>query len=127
YRNTVSLTAFDVNGVVEDTLALFTGSLAKTGVTVEKRLGIVLAMKGSADQFPQLLSHLVVNAPDSMSSGGKLTIRTRESRSTDGLRRWVTITIADTGCGIDRSLQKSMFDPFVTTKGEKGTGLGLWI
>lgn len=127
YRNTVNLAAFDLNAVVEDTLALFTGSLAKVGVTVEKRLGNLSAMKGSADQFRQLLSNLVVNARDSMASGGKLTIRTRESRSTDGLRRWVTITIADTGCGIDRSLQKSMFDPFVTTKGEKGTGLGLWI
>jgi signal transduction histidine kinase len=127
YRNTVNLASFDLNGVVEDTLALFTGSLAKTGVTVEKRLGNVLSMKGSADQFRQLLSNLVVNARDSMSPGGKLTIRTRESRSSDGLRHWVTITVADTGCGIDRSLQKSMFDPFVTTKGEKGTGLGLWI
>ncbi|HXN23129.1 MAG TPA: ATP-binding protein [Candidatus Dormibacteraeota bacterium] len=127
YRNTVNLASFDLNGVVEDTLALFTGSLAKAGVTVEKRLGNLLSMKGSADQFRQLLSNLVVNARDSMSPGGKLTIRTRESRSADGLRRWVTVTIADTGCGIDRSLQKSMFDPFVTTKGEKGTGLGLWI
>lgn len=127
YRNTVNLASFDLNGVVEDTLALFTGSLAKAGVTVEKRLGNLLPVKGSADQFRQLLSNLVVNARDSMSPGGKLTIRTRESRSTDGLRRWVTITLADTGCGIDRSLQKSMFDPFVTTKGEKGTGLGLWI
>lgn len=127
YRNTVNLASFDLNGVVEDTLALFTGSLAKAGLTVEKRLGNLLAMKGSADQFRQLLSNLVVNARDSMAPGGKLTIRTRESRSADGLRRWVTITLADTGCGIDHSLQKSMFDPFVTTKGEKGTGLGLWI
>lgn len=127
YRNTVNLVSFDLNGVVEDTLALFTGSLAKAGVTVEKQLGNLLSMKGSADQFRQLLSNLVVNARDSMSPGGKLIIRTRESRSADGLRRWVTITVADTGCGIDASLQKSMFDPFVTTKGEKGTGLGLWI
>ena len=54
-------------------------------------------------------------------------IRTREIRSNDGLRRWISLTVADTGCGINPEIQKSMFEPFVTTKGGKGTGLGLWI
>src|SRR5260370_21537743 len=62
-----------------------------------------------------------------MSSGGKLVIRTREIRSNDGLRRWISLNVADTGCGISPEIQKSMFQPFITTKGGKGTGLGLWI
>jgi two-component system cell cycle sensor histidine kinase/response regulator CckA len=74
-----------------------------------------------------LLSNLVVNSRDSMASGGKLVIRTRGIRSVDGLRRWISLSVADTGCGISREIQKSMFEPFVTTKGGKGTGLGLWI
>jgi signal transduction histidine kinase len=39
----------------------------------------------------------------------------------------VRILIADNGSGIPRELQHAIFEPFVTTKGEKGTGLGLWI
>jgi signal transduction histidine kinase len=39
----------------------------------------------------------------------------------------VRITLADTGSGIPAALRVSMFEPFVSSKGEKGTGLGLWI
>ena len=127
YRNVVQFDSFDINGVVEDTLALFARPLAKAGIIVDKRLGELPAFKGSSDQFRQLLSNLVVNSRDSMPSGGKLVIRTQEIRSTDGLRRWISLTVADTGCGISPEIQKSMFEPFVTTKGGKGTGLGLWI
>jgi signal transduction histidine kinase len=127
YRNVVQFESFDLNGVVEDTLALFARPLSKAGVAVDKRLGEISAFKGSGDQFRQLLSNLVVNSRDSMASGGKLVIRTREIRSTDGFRRWISLSVADTGCGISPEIQKSMFEPFVTTKGGKGTGLGLWI
>ncbi len=127
YRNVVQFDSFDINGVVEDTLALFARPLAKAGVVVDKKLGELPPFKGSGDQFRQLLSNLVVNSRDSMSSGGKLVMRTRGIRSTDGLRRWISLTVADTGCGISPEIRKSMFEPFVTTKGGKGTGLGLWI
>jgi signal transduction histidine kinase len=127
YRNTAQLGSFDLNPVVEDTLALFGRPLAKIGVSVEKRLGDIPQMKGSADQFRQLLSNLVVNARDSMPAGGKLIIRTKEVLSSSGSHTGISLIVADTGTGIPAELQKSMFEPFVTTKGEKGTGLGLWI
>jgi signal transduction histidine kinase len=127
YRNVVQFDTFDLNGVVEDTLALFACSLAKVGILVDKRLRELPPFKGSGDQFRQLFSNLVVNSRDSMSGGGKLVIGTRAIRSSDGLRRWISLTVADTGCGISSKILKSMFEPFVTTKGGKGTGLGLWI
>ncbi|HXM93657.1 MAG TPA: ATP-binding protein [Candidatus Dormibacteraeota bacterium] len=127
YRNTGQVRPFDLNATVEDTLALFARPLAKVGITVTKKLGAISPFKGSEDQFRQLLSNLVVNSRDSMNAGGRLIIRTKEIRSADGLRGTVSISIADTGCGIPPALQKSIFEPFVTTKGEKGTGLGLWI
>jgi len=94
---------------------------------LDKRLGEIPTMKGSADQFRQLFSNLVVNARDSMPEGGNLTVRAKHLRAPDGIHGWVTITIADEGSGIPRELRSSIFEPFVTTKGEKGTGLGLWI
>jgi signal transduction histidine kinase len=127
YRNAGQLGSFDLNAVVEDTLTLFGRPLSKAGVTVDKRLGTLPGMKGSADQFRQLLSNLVVNSRDSMAEGGKLVIRTRHIRAADGIHGWITIAVADSGSGIPKELRASMFEPFVTTKGEKGTGLGLWI
>ncbi|PYX04178.1 MAG: hypothetical protein DMG86_01005, partial [Acidobacteria bacterium] len=127
YRYTAPLGNFDLNSVVEDTLALFARPLEKSGVQINKTLGKLPPIKGSADQFRQLLSNLVVNAKDSMKAGGKLLIETSEIRALDGLHSSLRLVVADTGSGIPGELQKSMFEPFISTKGEKGTGLGLWI
>jgi len=127
YRNTSQLGTFDLNAVIEDTLALFGRPLLKTKVNVRTDLGNVPAMRGSADQFRQLLSNLVVNAQDAMPEGGDLILRTRHLRAADGIHGWITIAVVDCGSGIPKDLRSSMFEPFVSTKGEKGTGLGLWI
>ena len=127
YRNTDQVGPFDLNSVVEDTLTLFARQLSTASITVDKRLGNLPAIVGSADQFRQVLSNLVVNARDSMGKGGRLVIRTRHVRASDGVHGSVNIVLGDTGCGIPRDMLQSMFEPFVSTKGEKGTGLGLWI
>jgi len=127
YRNAGQLGTFDLNGIVEDTLALFSRPLSKSGVSVEKRLGQVPPVKGSADQFRQLLSNLVVNSQDSIEGSGQLIIKTRFTKSVRGVRGGVSIVVADTGTGIPKEIRQTMFEPFVSTKGEKGTGLGLWI
>ncbi len=125
YRNTEQVGNVDVNSVVEDTLMLFTRQLERAGVRVERELGELPPVVGSADQIRQVLSNLVVNAKDSMAQGGKLRIRTRVKKN--GARDVLAITVGDTGCGIPPNMVATMFEPFVTTKGERGTGLGLWI
>jgi signal transduction histidine kinase len=127
YRNAGQLGTFDLNSIVEDTFTLFARPLSKSGVEVDKCLGELSPMKGSADQFRQLLSNLVVNAQDSMVGGGKLTVRTRYRKSMRGPSGSISIVVADTGGGIPKEIRSTMFEPFVSTKGEKGTGLGLWI
>jgi signal transduction histidine kinase len=127
YRNTEQVGPFDVNSVIEDTLTLFARQLSNANVRVDKRLGELPQLVGSADQFRQVFSNLVVNARDSMAKGGKLVIRTRHAHGVDGVHGTITVMIADTGCGIPREMTSSIFEPFVSSKGEKGTGLGLWI
>jgi signal transduction histidine kinase len=127
YRNAGQLGTFDLNGIVEDTLALFSRPLAKSGISVDRQLGQMPPIKGSADQFRQLLSNLVVNAQDAMPEGGRLTIKTSYVKSTRGAYGQTSLLVADTGTGIPPEIRNTMFDPFISTKGEKGTGLGLWI
>jgi signal transduction histidine kinase len=81
----------------------------------------------AADQIRQVLSNLVINARDAMPNGGRLRIRSRHIPGYDDLHGWVRILIGDTGSGIPPEMIRSIFEPFVTTKGERGTGLGLWI
>ena len=126
YRNTEQVGNFDVNTVVEDTLMLFSRQLERSGIRVQKELKTLSPALGSADQIRQVLSNLVVNAKDSMNGGGVLRVRTRVVRK-NNVKEVIRILVADTGCGISKNMLHSMFEPFVTTKGERGTGLGLWI
>jgi signal transduction histidine kinase len=126
YRNTEQVGNVDVNSVVEDTLLLFARQLDRAGVRMVKELGTIPPALGSSDQIRQVLSNLVVNAKDSMSQGGVLRVRTHVFRK-DEVREMIRIVVADTGSGISETLLDNMFEPFVTTKGERGTGLGLWI
>ena len=126
YRNTEQVGNFDVNSVVEDTLLLFARQLERAGIRVQKELRDLPPALGSADQIRQVLSNLVVNAKDSMTQGGLLRIRTRLVHKNE-VKEMIHILVADSGCGISEGMLRTMFEPFVTTKGERGTGLGLWI
>jgi signal transduction histidine kinase len=127
YRTSDQVRTMDVNTVIEDTLTLFARQLERSSIKVSSRLGKLPQVVGSADQLRQVMSNLVVNAKDSMPEGGQLIVRTRQVPSPDGVHGWVRIVVADTGTGIPPSVLPTVFDPFVSTKGEKGTGLGLWI
>jgi signal transduction histidine kinase len=73
-------------------------------------------------QLDQILLNLVVNAVDAMPEGGTLTIRLRAARAGgDGL----VLEVEDTGVGIPAHLLDAIFEPFFSTKADKGTGLGL--
>jgi len=126
YRSTGRVGNVDVNSVVEDTLLLFARQLERSGIRIQKELRKLPPAMGSADQIRQVLSNLVVNAKDSMTAGGTLKIRTRLARK-DELKEVIRILVADSGSGISDNIVHTMFEPFVTTKGERGTGLGLWI
>jgi len=127
YRNTEQVKPVDVNTIIEDTLLLLNRQLQRANVEVHSDLCVLPGAVIAADQIRQVLSNLVINAKDAMPNGGKLTIRSRHLPTRDDLHGWVRILIADTGTGIPREMVSTIFEPFVTTKGEKGTGLGLWI
>jgi PAS domain S-box-containing protein len=127
YRNQEAVKPVDINGLLEDTLLLLARQLQRANVEVETDLRKLPDAVVASDQLRQVFSNLVINAKDAMPSGGKLRVRTRHIPGPDRLHGFIRILIADTGTGIPQDIVKSIFEPFVTTKGEKGTGLGLWI
>jgi two-component system, cell cycle sensor histidine kinase and response regulator CckA len=78
-------------------------------------------------QVEQAVVNLVANARDAMPDGGELTIATENRTSADagGARSWVVLTVSDSGVGMAPEVQAQMFDPYFTTKGADGTGIGL--
>jgi two-component system, cell cycle sensor histidine kinase and response regulator CckA len=85
-------------------------------------------------QIDQVILNLALNARDAMPQGGKLSIRTENTQVDDhttpirGLKSgsYISLTVTDSGIGMDEETQQHIFEPFYTTKPQgSGTGLGL--
>jgi signal transduction histidine kinase len=117
----------DLIGVLRSILVLYHSRLAGAGVAVHLELDSpTAAVLASPGELRQVIANIIGNAIDAMRRGGRLRIRVSEEAAIGGALR-VRLTIADTGSGIAASLLPAIFEPFVTTKGETGTGLGLWV
>jgi signal transduction histidine kinase/DNA-binding response OmpR family regulator len=113
----------DVNQVIDNVLALTNKRLQHGHVTVQTRLALDLPMlRIVPDQLAQVFLNIVINAVEAMPEGGQLTVCTAKTQDD----KWVRITFADDGPGMDEQTRASIFEPFFTTK-HTGTGLGLAI
>jgi signal transduction histidine kinase/CheY-like chemotaxis protein len=130
YRNRVGqseLVPVDINlivpQVIEPTRARWESMPQQRGIVIEVRTalepGAPLVM-GANSEIREALTNLIFNAVDAMPQGGVLTLRTR----CDGVDR-VLIEVVDSGIGMNDETRRRCLEPFFTTKGERGTGLGL--
>lgn len=99
----------------------------RAGVTIEMRTDLAVGLppaKSIASEIREALTNLIFNAVDAMPQGGQLTVRTGTAGAAKAGRR-VQIEVIDTGIGMDADTRRRCLEPFYTTKGERGTGLGL--
>lgn len=116
----------NVNKLIEELLLFLNYKLQKARVDVATALHPKIPeIELDPGQIQQVLLNLMVNAMEAMKEGGSLAIKTRMARDR-GVGPCVRITITDNGDGIQRESEKSLFEPFFTTR-ETGTGLGLFI
>jgi len=109
----------------EEMLRRIAGPAVKLDIRLDDRLARVRADRG---YLKQILLNLVVNARDAMSEGGRITIQTSGGYLPGSREACVTLSVADTGCGMTSGVAEHLFEPFFTTKPMgKGTGLGLAI
>jgi signal transduction histidine kinase len=132
-RESSSPSPLNVATTLDDVLQLYLRQLHEKHLRIEKQFDPSVEIRGFAGELRQLFSNLIINALDALEDGGRLTLhvaRGREWSNGHGNRQHRTgarITIADNGSGIQQSDLTRIFEPFYSTKGDAGTGLGLWL
>lgn len=117
----------DLNDVVNEIILLLEKSLEN--ISIEMYLNPEISMiEGDRSQIYHAVLNLAMNAQEAMEDGGKITLLTGEKEIKEGesKKKYVFISVKDTGCGISEEIIDKIFEPFFTTKWPgKGTGLGL--
>jgi signal transduction histidine kinase len=114
----------DVSEIAASALLLFRARLRARQIEEDAKLQSVAAYC-SAGEIRQALVNLIGNAIDAMPDGGKLFLRVSPV-SYDG-QSYARLTVGDNGSGIPAEIRSNLFNQFFTTKGSRGTGLGLWL
>jgi len=121
----------DINRLIEESEALIEKHLKQNRVRIDNDLDPQLPLViASADQLRQVLLNLMLNGQQAMPEGGTIFVSTRVSHGADPeflMSDSVHIQVRDTGKGIAEENLPHIFEPFFSTKDEKGTGLGLWV
>ncbi len=111
----------DITTLVQDTLALVRKRLEQVSVRVETHFEDVQPIWGIPTQLKQVVLNLILNAIESMPSGGTLRLEVTPDR-----RDGVLLHVVDSGVGMDAETVAHIFEPFYSTK-QAGTGLGLSV
>ena len=129
-RQVLHTERLDLNALVDQVRTLLSPVLSprvQLSTSLEPSLALVDADRG---QLEQVLVNLALNARDAMPDGGTLHLSTSIERFTSPHRQmpageYVCLTVRDSGVGMTADVQAHIFEPFYTTKGSRGSGLGL--
>ncbi len=128
HRQSVAAAEADLSELMDSAYALFATRFEACNIDIKREYqpGMMLFCRG--DELRQVFANLLSNALDAMRHGGSLRIRIRTGHS------WgrdasigVRVVVCDSGTGIPPELRKKIFEPFISTKVDTGTGLGLWV
>ena len=128
YRETPTPVRVDMVELLEEVLVLYSRRIGEKQLLVTREYNARTPVTVFPGEMRQVFSNLISNAIEASRTGGKLRLRIRSATHwTDGGVRGVRVSIADDGSGIDPQIRARLGEPFFTTKGQSGTGLGLWV
>jgi len=130
--------------VVQSVLELHTSQFLQRNIALQPRLRTPLSLKAYPGEVQQILINLIQNAAAAIGSEGRISLRVQPrhclspacvssfaaSAARSSRRRGIpgySITVADNGAGISKADRSRLFTLFFSTKGEEGTGVGLWL
>jgi PAS domain S-box-containing protein len=132
YRESRTPVALELKPIIESVLVLLERQLANAQITITSIIPDNAIITGYPAELRQVFTNLIANAAEASEPGSTIEIVARivpapHGRSLAYPRAGVVIIINDHGAGITPSDLDRLFTPFFTTKGEHGTGLGLWV
>jgi PAS domain S-box-containing protein len=124
-----SQTPVKITELIDDVLTLYERKVVTLGIAVKKRYHGTGVVHADSGELRQVFSNLMVNAMDALTrTGNQLCVHVFDSVDwKDPSVKGVRTVVSDNGGGIAREHHARLFEPFYTTKGEKGTGVGLWV
>ena len=125
YRQRTAPAATALDEVLDSVVYFHDPAIRVRGITIERRFRPAPSVLCQPGEIQQVFTNLISNALDALPDKGRLILEVRPS--TNRTASGVAVTVADNGSGMDAQMLRRLFQPFVTTKGEAGTGLGLWV
>lgn len=115
----------DVKELLSSVLNFYASRFSFNRIDVKTRYRSGLRLAVYPRQLRQMCANLLLNAADAMPNGGKMYARIAPAHEWKDRRRGLRLTFADTGSGIAAKNLRRIWDPFFTTKGAAGNGIGL--
>lgn len=123
-----SPTQVNLVGLLETILMLYQRQLQTVGAKVETRFRSAGMLRGVSGELRQVFSNLIANAIDALEkTGTRICLRVHDVMDSRQQRAGLKVTVADDGAGMSPQTVSNLFQAFYTTKGSKGTGVGLWV
>ncbi|SEC63517.1 hybrid sensor histidine kinase/response regulator [Terriglobus roseus] len=117
----------ETSELIETVLALFESRIRRQGIQIHRRYRQTSPIFAYEGEVRQVIVNLLGNAIDAMPGGGHITVRTAETHHPVTEARGLALTVCDSGSGMGEETIAHLFEPFYSTKGITGTGLGLWV
>lgn len=126
YRESRAPVPVDLKEILEDILLLMEHRFNELDVSVQTELPHQVIVHAFPAELRQVFTNLIANAAEA-APGGEIRVGASELPATPKAPAGALVVIADNGAGISEEIRSQLFQPFFTTKGERGTGLGLWV
>jgi len=127
YREPKSPVKVDLKDLIQGVLLLLERRIAQQKVRVTSELNSGCIVEGFPAELRQVVTNVLVNGIEAAGSDGRMLVRLEASPPEEFRSAGAVIEVIDSGPGITDFATEHIFTPFFTTKGEQGTGLGLWV
>jgi signal transduction histidine kinase len=126
YRQRTAPTLSSLEELIDTVLFFHETEIQAREIRLERRYSKAPPVLCHPGEMQQVFTNLIGNALDALPRGGRLIVAVRPAKDRDS-HEGVAVTVVDNGTGMDERTLDRLFHPFVTTKGDAGTGLGLWV
>ncbi len=132
YSETTAPVPLNIRELFDSILLVMERRLRTNSVTIEAQVPETLNIRGFPAELRQVFSNLLLNAAEAASPNGRIRVTARPAEASEDANgrpspSGIVVTIQDQGPGIPDKIRPELFKPFVSTKSEPGSGLGLWV